>query len=80
MIKPSWSRSTSFRKPEKKVAEMPPTIRSSSDAWRPKINERVQTPSGIGTVVEISENMYLIDLENQVAKIWERLTSIKRPK
>lgn len=80
MMKPTWGRSTSFRKPEKKVAEMPSRVRSSIDAWRPKLDERVQTPSGIGTVVEISESMYLVDLENQVAKVWERLSSIKLPK
>ena len=59
---------------------MPSRVRSSIDAWRPKLDERVQTPSGIGTVVEISESMYLVDLENQVAKVWERLSSIKLPK
>jgi hypothetical protein len=40
----------------------------------------VQIPNGVGTVVEISGDMYLIDLENQLAKVWERLTSIKLPK
>jgi len=44
------------------------------------LNDRVQTPSGIGIVVEIVGDMYLIDLENQLAKVWERLTSIKLPK
>ena len=40
--------------------------------WRPKLNERVQTPNGIGTVVEIWGDMYLVDLENQFANVWER--------
>ncbi|MGA2226859.1 MAG: hypothetical protein ACLQBD_32100 [Syntrophobacteraceae bacterium] len=49
------------------------------NVWRPKLNERVQIPNGVGTVMEISEDMYLIDLENQLANVWERLTSIRRP-
>jgi hypothetical protein len=40
----------------------------------------VQIPNGVGTVVKISGDMYLVDLENQLANIWERLTSIKLPK
>ncbi len=47
--------------------------------WRPKLHDKVLTPSGVGIVVEISDDMYLIDLEKQVAKIWERLSSLKLP-
>ncbi len=50
-----------------------------SVVWRPKLNDRVLTPSGVGIVVEISGDMCLIDLEKQVAKIWERLSSLKLP-
>lgn len=59
---------------------MPASTKRSVDAWRPKLNDRVQTPSGVGKVIKISGDMYLVDLENQLANIWERLTSIKQPK
>lgn len=59
---------------------MPPTTKRTIDVWRPKLNDRVLIPNGVGTVVEISGDMYLIDLENQLANVWERLTSIKLPK
>jgi hypothetical protein len=49
----------------------------SVEAWRPKLNEKVYTPSGVGIVVEVSGDMYLVDLDKQTAKIWERLSSIK---
>lgn len=71
---------SSFRKPVKKVSAFPQTRSRVTQVWRPKISERVWTPSGMGTVVEISEDMYLIDLENQVANVWERLSSLKPPK
>ena len=70
----------SFRKPVRQVGALPPTTKSSIEVWRPKLNDRVQIPNGVGIVVEISGDMYLIDLENQLAKVWERLTSIKLPK
>jgi hypothetical protein len=72
----------SFRKPVKQVGAFPKSTGKSSavGVWRPRLNDRVQIPNGTGTVVEISGDMYLIDLENQVAKVWERLTSIKLPK
>jgi len=47
--------------------------------WKPKLHDKVLTPSGIGIVEKISGDMYLIDLENQVAQIWERLSSLKLP-
>ncbi|MGO9535264.1 MAG: hypothetical protein ACLP3B_29345 [Syntrophobacteraceae bacterium] len=67
----------SFRKPVRQVGALPRTTKSSIEVWRPKLNDRVQIPNGVGIVVEISGDMYLIDLENQLAKVWERLTSIK---
>ena len=71
----------SFRKSVRQVGALPRTTKKSSiEVWRPKLNDRVQIPNGVGIVVEISGDMYLIDLENQLAKVWERLTSIKLPK
>ena len=46
--------------------------------WTPKVGETVQTPSGVGTVLKISGEMFLVDLENQKANLWERRSSIKR--
>ena len=68
----------SFRKPVRQVSALPQTTaKRPVEVWRPKFNDRVQTPSGVGIVVEVSGDMYLVDLENQVARIWERRSSIK---
>jgi hypothetical protein len=79
MMKPSQGKPNSFRKPARQVGALPPSTKRSVQVWRPKLNDRVQIPNGVGTVVKISGDMYLIDLENQLANIWERLTSIKLP-
>ncbi len=68
----------SFRKPVRKIDAFPSIRKSPVQGWEPKVSDRVQTPNGMGTVLEISGEMYLIDLENQVASVWERLRSIKR--
>ncbi|MCE5336873.1 MAG: hypothetical protein LLG06_20025 [Desulfobacteraceae bacterium] len=71
---------TSFRKPVRHVGAMPHTFSGKPvERWRPKLNDRVQTPNGVGVVIEISGDMFLVDLDNQVATVWERLTSIKLP-
>lgn len=80
MIKPSQGGPNSFRRPARQVGALPTTTKRTVQVWRPKLNDRVQIPNGVGTVVKISGDMYLVDLENQVANIWERLTSIKLPK
>jgi F-box protein 18 (helicase) len=43
----------------------------------PKVGDRVDTPHGVGLVVETDNGKYLVKLENQVASIWERPSSIK---
>jgi hypothetical protein len=80
MTKPSRGTFNSFRKPARQVAALPRTTRGHVEVWKPRLDERVQTPNGIGTVAKISGDMYLIDLEHQIASVWERLTSIKPPK
>ncbi len=80
MAKTPFGGFNSFRKPSRKVSAFPKSREKSQEVWRPTLNDRVQIPNGIGTVVEISGDMYLIDLENQLAKVWERLTSIRLPK
>lgn len=80
MAKTPFGGFRSFRKQVKKVSAFPQTRERPSQAWRPKLNDRVMTPSGVGTVVEISDDMYLIDLENQLANVWERLSSLRLPK
>jgi len=77
MMKSSGGGFGSFRGQVKKVNSFPPAYERSAQVWRPKLNQRVRIPNGVGTVVEISGDMFLIDLENQLAKVWERLTSIK---
>ena len=42
-----------------------------------KINDRVQTPHGSGKVIEISDDRYLVALEGQIARVWERINSLK---
>ncbi len=70
----------SFRKAVKKVDSFPKPRERSTQVWRPKLHDRVQIPNGIGTVIEIEEDMFLIDLDNQLANVWERLSSIRLPK
>ncbi len=70
----------SFRKAVKKIDSLPKARGSSTQVWRPRLNDRVLIPNGIGVVIEIKEDMFLIDLENQLANVWERLSSIKPPK
>ncbi len=79
MVKTPFYGSKSFRNSTRKVSAFPASHNRLVNVWRPKLNERVQIPNGVGTVVEISEEMYLVDLENQVANVWERLISIRRP-
>jgi hypothetical protein len=67
----------SFRRSTRKINPMPRTQEKRVELPRPQLNDRVQVPNGIGTVVEIENDMYLIDLENQPARLWERLSSIK---
>jgi hypothetical protein len=68
----------SFRSPAKKLDAYPLNRNIPVYAWTPKLSDRVQTPCGVGTVLEISGEMFLVDLENQVANVWERRSSIKR--
>jgi ATP-dependent exoDNAse (exonuclease V) beta subunit len=46
---------------------------------RPSLNigDKVQTPHGSGKIIEISGDQCLVDLENQPAKLWERLSATK---
>ncbi|MEN6439735.1 MAG: hypothetical protein ABFD97_14265 [Syntrophobacter sp.] len=67
----------SFRGPTRKISAFPEARDRTRQVWRPSLNEKVLIPHGVGIVSEISGDMYLIDLENQVANVWERLTSIK---
>ncbi|MCE5242711.1 MAG: hypothetical protein ABFD98_00915 [Syntrophobacteraceae bacterium] len=42
-----------------------------------KVNDRVSTPHGFGTVVEISGDRFLVALDGQIGRVWERLSSLK---
>jgi len=64
----------------RQVAALPRTSKEHIEVWKPKLDDQVHTPNGPGTVVKITGDMYLIDLEHQIGKVWERGTSIKRPK
>ncbi len=66
-----------FRKPTLKMNAAPRIRSEIVELPKPKIGDRVQVPNGFGTVVETSGDMFLIDLENQAANLWERLRSIK---
>jgi hypothetical protein len=41
------------------------------------INDQVQTPHGSGKVIEISNDLYLVALEGQIGRVWERISSLK---
>lgn len=77
MVKSARGGFKSFRTPVRQVAALPPTVKNSVQVWRPKLNDKVQIPNGTGTVLEVSGDMYLVALDNQVAQVWERLTSIR---
>lgn len=69
----------SFRKQVKNVDAFPSSRATPVQGWSPKPGDRVETPNGVGSVLKISGELYLIDLDKQVANVWERLRSIKRP-
>ncbi|MGC9195968.1 MAG: hypothetical protein ACP5IL_11005 [Syntrophobacteraceae bacterium] len=79
MAKNSFTSSNSFRKTSRKISIFPEYHEDPVAGWKPELNESVLTPSGTGTVVEISKGLYLVDLEDQTAKVWERVTSLRRP-
>ena len=37
-----------------------------------EVGDEVKTPNGCGKIVDIGNNQYLVAMENQIAKIWER--------
>jgi len=41
-----------------------------------KLGDTVKAPNGYGQIVEIDNDQYLIAMENQIAKIWERRDSL----
>lgn len=45
----------------------------------PKVGDRVKTPHGEGIVMEVRDSECLVKLDNQLASLWERPTSIKFP-
>ncbi|MHC1742040.1 MAG: hypothetical protein AB9873_03295 [Syntrophobacteraceae bacterium] len=42
-----------------------------------RLSDRVTTAHGPGTVVQIAEDRYLIELDGQIARVWERASSLK---
>lgn len=60
-----------------KISRPPDPPRKTTAHFVVKINDQVQTPHGYGKVVEISDNLYLVALEGQIARVWERISSLK---
>jgi hypothetical protein len=77
MARTPFISSNPSRKPMGKVSAFYQSREKPIGVWRPTMKERVQTPNGIGVVMEISGDMFLVDLDNQHANVWERLTSIR---
>jgi hypothetical protein len=42
-----------------------------------KLNDRVETAHGPGKVIQIADDRYLIELDGQIARVWERVSSLK---
>jgi hypothetical protein len=42
-----------------------------------KLNDRVTTAHGPGKVIQIVDDRYLIELDGQIARVWERISSLK---
>ena len=43
-----------------------------------KIGDRVRTSHGTGTVVEVDGEKYLVDLDGQEAKLWEKVWGLRK--
>ncbi|MBW1985462.1 MAG: hypothetical protein JRI53_12140, partial [Deltaproteobacteria bacterium] len=43
-----------------------------------KIGDRVRTSHGIGTVAEIDDEKYLVDLDGQAARLWEKAWGLRK--
>jgi F-box protein, helicase, 18 len=63
------------RIPDSRLSER--KLKSSNLGPRFKMGDRVQTPHGPGKIIEISGDQCLVDLENQPAELWERLSRLK---
>lgn len=48
-----------------------------AERTKPKIGDRMATFHGSGTVVEISGELCLVDLDGQLGRLWERLSNLK---
>jgi superfamily I DNA/RNA helicase len=44
-----------------------------------KIGDAVKTPNGYGNIVKIDGDLYLVAMENQIARIWERRSVLVDP-
>ena len=40
--------------------------------------DRVRTSHGVGTVVEVDGDKYLVDLDGQEAKLWEKAWGLRK--
>ena len=43
-----------------------------------KIGDRVRTSHGIGTVAEVDDEKYLVDLDGQAARLWEKAWGLRK--
>jgi hypothetical protein len=75
------ARFTQYKKIQSIIRPLDPPRKRPGDVLV-KLNDRVETAHGPGRVIEIAEDRYLIELDGQIARVWERLSSLKfvRPK
>jgi hypothetical protein len=43
-----------------------------------KVGDRVRTSHGIGTIVEVDGDKYLVDLDGQAAQLWEKAWGLRK--
>ena len=43
-----------------------------------KVGDRVRTSHGTGTVVEVDDEKYLVDLDGQEAQLWEKASGLSK--
>lgn len=68
---PPSGRGPSVNNPQRSSRSEPPPKR------RVLVGYRVKTPHGTGTVVEVSGEQCLVDLDGQLANVWERISGVQ---
>lgn len=65
--------------PEYDRVHIDPDIAASRPRMKPfKIGDRVRTAHGEGTIIELKEEKYLVALDGQAGRLWEKEWGLKK--